>query len=259
MTASYRLRSCVTSATRRPSQVNVNVRPGTQHCNERTVWISRRPAARRLRLCLACWRTALWSAPSKEDTMAEAKLAPNMPDWHGQAYKPLSRKRRDGGTHVQDRRAGTGRDHGAGAPLDHDRAQIGRQVHIAAVLRDGRRQLHHRRVKGRRAGTPRMVSQYPREPGCRGASRDQEGEGAGEDRRRAKNAADFGKRRSNSGRLMPTMRSRPNARSLWSCWTLFTKLNATLCGRGNVLTPSAARADFFHWRSAAQQLAAAAH
>ena len=35
---------------------------------------------------------------------------------------------------------------------------------------------------------------------------------------RARNASDFGKRRSNFGRPTPTISSRPSARYRWSCW-----------------------------------------
>src|SRR6202453_1199298 len=97
----------------------------------------------------------------------------------GQAYEPLSRQRRGGGTHVPGQSARARGDHGAGAPADNHRPQVGRQVHLPALLWDGGRQLHHSRVKGRRARTSRMVSQYPRQSGCRRASRDQEAEGAG--------------------------------------------------------------------------------
>src|SRR5215472_14903353 len=45
----------------------------------------------------------------------------------------------------------------------------------------------------------------------------------GPGRRRARNASGFGKRRSNSGRPMPTISSRPSARYRWSCWIQFSK------------------------------------
>jgi deazaflavin-dependent oxidoreductase (nitroreductase family) len=41
-----------------------------------------------------------------------------------------------------------------------------------------------------------------------------------------KKAAGFGRRRSCFGRLTPTMRSRPTARSRWSCWTPFIRSRA---------------------------------
>src|SRR5258708_31265152 len=52
---------------------------------------------------------------------------------------------------------------------------------MPAALRNGRRQVLRSRLKGRRAPTPRVVSQYSREPRRRSTSRDQEDERAGQD------------------------------------------------------------------------------
>src|SRR5258708_21605703 len=52
---------------------------------------------------------------------------------------------------------------------------------MPAVLRNGRRPLLRSRLKGRRAPTPRVVSQYSGEPRRRSTSRDQENERAGQD------------------------------------------------------------------------------
>src|SRR5258708_39236694 len=52
---------------------------------------------------------------------------------------------------------------------------------MPAALRNGRRQLLRSRLKGRRTPTPRVVSQYSREPRRRSTSRDQEDERAGQD------------------------------------------------------------------------------
>ncbi len=105
--------------------------------------------------------------------MTEAKLAPNMPEWmvkHANLY--LASGGKEGQMYkvnVPDRGEIT-------APallLTTTGRKSGEQVHLPALLRNGGRQLLHRRLKGWRAGTSRMVPQYPRQPGCRGASRDQ--------------------------------------------------------------------------------------
>ena len=90
--------------------------------------------------------------------MTEAKLAPNLPDWQVQH---ANRYLASGGTEghmYKTRRAGTGRDHGAGAASDHHRPQVRREVHISAVLRNGRRQLHF--VVASKGGAPEHPGWY---------------------------------------------------------------------------------------------------
>src|SRR6185312_11679875 len=70
---------------------------------------------------------------------------------------------------------------GAVTAADHHRPQVWRQVHLPAVLRNGGRQLLRYRLQGRRAPTPRVVSQYSREPRRRSTSRDEEDKRAGQD------------------------------------------------------------------------------
>src|SRR6516165_8854984 len=55
--------------------------------------------------------------------------------------------------------------------------------------------------------------------------------------RAARNASDFGKRRSNFGRPMPTINSRPNARFQWLCWTLSGPPGKGLTGLGRAIVP----------------------
>ena len=70
--------------------------------------------------------------------MTEAKLAPNLPDWmveHTNRYLVQRRHRR---AHLQDDPAGPAGDIRAVAIIDDDRPQVGRAVHLPAVLREDR-------------------------------------------------------------------------------------------------------------------------
>ena len=113
--------------------------------------------------------------------MSEAKLAPNLPNW---VVEHANRYIASGGTdgHMYKINVpGKGRDHSAGAAPDHHRPQVRRQVHTSAILWSGRRQLLRRRLERRRARTPRVVPQHPRQCRCRASGRDQEGQGKGQD------------------------------------------------------------------------------
>jgi hypothetical protein len=111
--------------------------------------------------------------------MAEAKIAPNLPDWmvkHANRY--LASGGTEGHMHTVDV---PGRGEITAPALLLTTTGRWREVHLSAVLRNRQRPLLRDRLEGRRAPTPWVVPQYPRQPGCRGASRDQEAEGAGQD------------------------------------------------------------------------------
>src|SRR5215831_20891367 len=105
----------------------------------------------------------------------------------GGARQALYLERREGRAPVQDDPARAPRNDRAVAAVDDDRPQIGREVHLPAVLRRHRqRQLHRRRLEGRRAAASRLVSQPRRQPRGRGAGRHEENKGAGPHRDRCR-------------------------------------------------------------------------
>ena len=87
--------------------------------------------------------------------MTEAKLAPNLPDWmleHAKRY--ISSGGTDGHMYKISQ---PGRPEMTVPSLaaDDDRPEVRGEVHLPAVLREGGRQLHRRRVEGRCARAPR--------------------------------------------------------------------------------------------------------
>ena len=112
--------------------------------------------------------------------MTEAKLAPNLPDWMVQhANRYLSSGGTDG--HMYKTTLPGRGEITTPALLLTTTGRKWREVHIPAVLRNGRRHVLRRRFEGRCARTPRVVPQHPRQPGCGGPGRDQEAEGASQD------------------------------------------------------------------------------
>ena len=113
--------------------------------------------------------------------MAEAKIAPNLPDW---MVKHANRYLASGGTegHMYTVDVpGRGEITAPALLLTTTGRKSGEKFIFPLFYgTDGDRYFVDR-LEGRRARTPWMVPQYPRQPGCRGASRDQEAEGAGQD------------------------------------------------------------------------------
>jgi hypothetical protein len=112
--------------------------------------------------------------------MAEAKLAPNLPDWmveHANRY--LSSGGTDG--HMYKVTVPQRGEITAPALLLTTTGRKSGDKFIFPLFLNGRRQLLRSRLKGRRAPTPRMVSKYSRVPRRRSTSRDQEDERAGQD------------------------------------------------------------------------------
>jgi hypothetical protein len=116
--------------------------------------------------------------------MTEAKLAPNLPDWmveHANRY--LSSGGTDGHMYKMTQ---------PGRPeitvpallLTTTGRKSGERFIFPLFYGKNGRQLYRRRLKRRRIATPRLVPQHPRQPRHRGAGRDREDEGAGEDRHR---------------------------------------------------------------------------
>jgi len=96
--------------------------------------------------------------------MAEAKLAPNLPNW---MLEHANRYLASGGTDGHMFKVTVPQHGEITAPallLTTTGRKVWRQVHIPAVLRNGRRQLLRHRLKGRRARTPGVVPQYSGEP-----------------------------------------------------------------------------------------------
>ena len=92
--------------------------------------------------------------------MAEAKLAPNLPDWmveHANLY------RSSGGTdgHMYKDAAWSAGDDRSVVAADDEGAEVGREVRISAVLWEGRRQLFRGGLQRRSPAASRMVPQHP--------------------------------------------------------------------------------------------------
>ena len=104
--------------------------------------------------------------------MAEAKLAPNLPDWmleHANRY--LSSGGTDG--HMYKVTLPQGGEITAPALLlTTTGRKSGNKFMFPLFSWKGGRKLLRNRLKGRRAPTPRLVSKYSREPRRRGTSRD---------------------------------------------------------------------------------------
>ncbi|MET3843743.1 hypothetical protein [Bradyrhizobium sp. OAE829] len=96
--------------------------------------------------------------------MAEAKLAPNLPDW---MLEHANRYITSGGTEGHMYKV-TVPQHGEmtvpALLLTTTGRKSGDKFVFPLFLRHGRRQLFHHCLKGRRAPTPRLVSQHSCEP-----------------------------------------------------------------------------------------------
>ncbi len=149
--------------------------------------------------------------------MPEAKLAPNLPAWmreHAERY--IASGGADGHMYRM-KQPGRPAMTVPSLLLTTTGRKSRRAVHLPAVLRQGREQLHRRRLQGRRARASRLVPQHPRRPRCRGPGRHDEAEGARQDRDRRGAGEALGRRRWSSGRPMRTISRRRRARSPSSC------------------------------------------
>jgi hypothetical protein len=151
-------------------------------------------------------------AALKEDTMAEAKLAPNLPDWQVQhANRYLASGGSEGHVYKIDV-PGRGEITAPALLLTTTGRKSGEKFIFPLFYgTDGESYI----IVASKGGAPEhpdgtAISSLTRMLRCKlGPRRLRRGRGP----QQAKSAADFGKRRSNFGRLMPTMRSRLNARS----------------------------------------------
>src|SRR5229473_655448 len=84
---------------------------------------------------------------SSKDDRGQARSKPSGLD--GGACEPLPFQRRRRRAHLQDDPAGPAGDHGTIAAADDNRPQIGRKVHLPAVLRASRRWLYRGRLERR--------------------------------------------------------------------------------------------------------------
>jgi F420H(2)-dependent quinone reductase len=84
---------------------------------------------------------------SSKDDRGQARAKPAGLD--GAAREPLSFERRHRRAHAQADPAGPAGHHRTVALADDDRPQVGRAVHLPALLREGPRQLYRRRLERR--------------------------------------------------------------------------------------------------------------
>jgi deazaflavin-dependent oxidoreductase (nitroreductase family) len=151
-------------------------------------------------------------AALKEDTMAEAKLAPNLPGW---MVEHANRYLASGGT--------DGHMYKATVP---ERGEItAPSLLLTTTGRKSGDKFIFPLFYGTEGGSYFVVASKggaPEHPGWYRnilANPDVEVQvGTKKLNARARNASDFGKRRSNFGRPMPTISSRPIARYRWSYW-----------------------------------------
>src|SRR6185312_14589723 len=111
------------------------------------------------------------------DDRGETRTQPAAVD--DRPHQPLSRERWNRRAYVHDEHARPSHADGAVAAAYHHRAEDRYEVHLPAVLRPDRRQLHSRGVEGRRTGASEMVSEPARQSGSRGSGRHREDEGKG--------------------------------------------------------------------------------
>ena len=113
--------------------------------------------------------------------MTEAKLAPNLPNWmveHANRY--LASGGTDGHMYKIDV-PGRGEITAPALLLTTTGRKSGDKFIFPLFYGTDGDRYFVSRLEGRRAPTSWLVPQYPRQPRCRGPSRDQEAEGAGED------------------------------------------------------------------------------
>ena len=118
---------------------------------------------------------------SKEGTMTEAKLAPNLPDW---MVEHANRYLASGGTdgHMFKRTVpGLGEITAPALLLTTTGRKSGDKFIFPLFYGTDGGSYFVIASKRRRAPTPWMVPQHPRQLGCGGTSRDQEGAGASQD------------------------------------------------------------------------------
>ena len=91
--------------------------------------------------------------------MAEAKLAPSLPQWmvdHANRY--ISSGGKEGHIYTVTP-PGYSEMHVPSLLLTNNRPEVGREVYIPAVLRRGRQELYHSGLERRRSPAPQLVSE----------------------------------------------------------------------------------------------------
>ena len=185
--------------------------PGRQPGADRRLLRKRPAAGRRWRLpSMSCYVHRHHRRPSRKETAhgSQAPLPRCRNGWSITPTKYLSSGGAEG--HIyKDQAARLRRPRGAVAAADDDGPQVGREVHLPAVLRQDRRQLLHRRLEGRRAASiPAGTRTSSPTPRSRSRSAPTKMKARARTAGGAERAQAVGASASSSGRPTPTTRRR---------------------------------------------------